>query len=249
MDYLLVLTVLAFLFTAHAITYDGSPNSWTAYEKLNLCPNSDASIFLDLRAEEDDGLLLYMDDGGTSDYLLVQLINGNIRLEYRFGPGTTQNPEPAQFTSEKQIPVDSVRSIMLTRDRMRIMLKIDANKESATQKPDYGTDLCFGECQSDYQIPGTNSPLYVGGVPDHVRARSLTSLPSGFKGDIFHVEYKNCECKFTNPHVLEVGDSLREKVDDDRCFNLTDSQCLCRLNTQTGLCSCGTCIEEECSGM
>lgn len=249
MDYRLVLNVAALLLTVNAITYDGTPDSWTQYAKWNLCPHSETSLFMTLKAEESDGLLLYMDDGGTSDYLLVQLIDGNIQVEYRFGP----EGNPARFKSEKQIPMDTDISIELTRNRMVVVLKIDSDRGAATQMPNYGGDLCFGDCLPDYRMPLTNSYMYIGGVPPNIKnsRRGLSiQFPNGFKGDISDVEYKNCDCSLTNPLVMEVGDSLKETAALDRCFNQTDPDpgCVCRVNTQTNLCSCGLICSTDCSG-
>ena len=70
---LLLLSVLTLLSVFHydvtAITLDGTDRSYARYPKWNACAN--ASISFEFKTTQDEGLLMYTDDGGKYDFFEV----------------------------------------------------------------------------------------------------------------------------------------------------------------------------------
>ena len=73
---LLLLSVLTLLSVFHydvtAITLDGTDRSYARYPKWNACVN--ASISFEFKTTQDEGLLMYTDDGGKYDFFEVKKI-------------------------------------------------------------------------------------------------------------------------------------------------------------------------------
>lgn len=239
MDYAALLLLGLCIYTTQAISYDGTAASWTSYEKLNLCPNADASLYLTFKTEERDGLIAYMDDGGQSDYLMVLLKNGRVTLKYKFGEGAD---ETVFERSDYDVTLNSETSIAITRQRMTMKLEIEGDQGTLHQIANFGSDLCFGDCLDGYAMSPKISQLYVGGVPAAMKSQRLTGVPS-FTGEIYNLEYKNCDCRPSNPLVVSVGEALTESAPQDPCFNKTTAEpgsgCVCRGDRQSNTCSCG----------
>lgn len=81
------LTTLTLLVSwAHGVSYDGSQGSWMQYEKWDICPGGKTFLTMTVETRDGNGVLAYMDGGPSStDYMLVQLVNGKIYMEYQFG--------------------------------------------------------------------------------------------------------------------------------------------------------------------
>ena len=216
----LVVTVWLFLY-GDAIIFDGTTDSWMQYTKWNLCPHMEAELTMKLNATSvggsANGLLVYMDGGpDNSDYLLLQLENGKLWLEYQFG-GT----EPASYGRDG-VQIGRSTLISIERVRMNMLMRIGGNQGAYQFKPNYGADLCFGECldQLNYRLSPGNSDLYIGGIPPEIesRARSRVSrnLARSFTGDIFDIHLKNCDCYLSMPSVIAKGPAI--DTSGDNCF-------------------------------
>lgn len=204
-------------------------------------------LYLRIEALKGDGLIAYMEAGNT-DYMLLKITDQKISLEYKFGFSS----EPAMYErGDKEIELGKSHFLTIRRYRMWLKLELeDATGAYRAQIPNYGGDLCFGECQDglDYTPSSDISDLYIGGLPPNIRDRAAgkgIDMPPQFDGEIYDVEYKNCDCRRSNPYVLEVGEQLKSVTGDDPCFNQTSSRCPCRLyNEQT--CQCNSdCVPEN----
>ena len=238
----LLLVAAIFGSSVHALQYNATADSWARYSKWNLCPHRDAVLYLRMETLRDNGLIAYMEAGST-DYMLLKLEGSKLALEYKFGV----SDEPAEFVrGDREMVLGTPYFITIRRNRMRLKLELeDATGAYFSQIPNYGNDLCFGECRGglDYLPSADISDLYIGGLPPLVRnraSRKIADLPPNFEGEIYDVEYKNCECRRSNPLVLEVGDELKSVTGEDPCFNKTSDSCPCRLNNQgpTATCQC-----------
>ncbi len=65
--FVVILTLLRH--DATGITLEGTPKSFARYPKWNACVN--ASISFEFKTTQDEGLLMYTDDGGTYDFVEV----------------------------------------------------------------------------------------------------------------------------------------------------------------------------------
>lgn len=246
----LLLTVCAYV--ALAIEYNGTDGSWAKYSKWNLCPDNEASLDLTFVAQAKNGLLAYMEDSNSNDFLVVSLKDGKLAMDYRFGNG-----EPTRFIrTDKVISFDQEVSITITRQRMALTFRLSFDKSAIHQIANYGADLCFGECLDlpSYRLSPSVSNLYIGGVPQSIRSRwsdERSAIPQ-FTGQIYDVSYKNCECFNSNPLVMELGDSLKQSAPRDPCFNKTSSTqgCVCKVEKNSNTCGCSyDCFtDEKCTG-
>lgn len=172
-----------------------------------------------------------MDDGKTpnpTDYLMVQLVGGKVSLEYQFSKDMSGRG-PATFTrTDVDIAQDTIVSISIERKRMALVLAIDTDPGTSPQIPNFGEDLCFGDCQGglEYVLSTRNSDMFIGGVPQSIRdTRRAVNFPPAFKGEIYDVDYKNCECVRSNPVLVDVGTSIDKT--EDPCFNKTVAGQVC----------------------
>lgn len=244
-----ILVLLTFLAgSVSSLEYNNTANSWARYSKWNLCPNNEAILYLQIKTNSPDGLIAYMDDGpNAEDYLLLKLKDGRVALEYRFGESRLGPAMFARTDKAIQSGDDDPTFISIRRRRMVLELELDDGPGTRTQIADFGDDLCFGECRDDlrYTLSSGVSDLYIGGLPPAIRARAernINDMPPQFNGEIYDVEYKNCECRRSNPYVLEIGAELNPA--SDICFNKTSSQCVCKIDGET--CQCLLC-ETECN--
>lgn len=229
-----MLLLLGFLLMpgTEALIYNGTAESWAQYTKWNMCPNREASLYVTFNTKKDNGLLVYMDGGDTNpdDYLLVKLVNSRLSIEYQFGrqPGTS----PAKYsrTAVEIEPGEDI-DISIKRNRMALKLEIESSPGGIKPLSNYGPDLCFGDCDISnreapvYTLSATNSDLYIGGVPPALKSRRFQrTLGPQFDGEIKNVEYKNCDCRRTNPLVIALGSG----VEKTKCFNETSPSCVCR---------------------
>ena len=68
---LAVLTLLCvYHYDVTAITLEGTERSYARFPKWNACVN--ASISLEFKTTQDEGLLMYTDDGGKYDFFEVK---------------------------------------------------------------------------------------------------------------------------------------------------------------------------------
>jgi len=225
------LVLLLCILQVHSISYNGTRDSWARYTQWNLCPDQHrAELKFRLKTTQMDGLVMYMVDPGNTDFILVKLEGGKLFIEYRFSSDT----ETTSFHHPDRIVANGeAQGISISRERMRLRLAIGANVGSTAQQPaNSGSDLCFGECPRDGAARTSSNMLFFGGVP--AGYSTLATAPGNFIGDIYDIEYKNCDCYFTNPFVEQLGPALTTSAKlTDNCFNKTADPssaagCVCR---------------------
>ncbi|KOB70283.1 Uncharacterized protein OBRU01_15659, partial [Operophtera brumata] len=66
-------------------------NPYSQFKKWNAGLNG--TLELEFKTDQQNGLLLYTDDGGTYDFFELKLVNGQLRLRYNLGgvDGDTQS--------------------------------------------------------------------------------------------------------------------------------------------------------------
>lgn len=60
-------------------------NPYSQFRKWNAGLNG--TLELEFKTDQQNGLLLYTDDGGTYDFFELKLVNGALRLRYNLGGG------------------------------------------------------------------------------------------------------------------------------------------------------------------
>lgn len=157
---------------ASGLEFPGSEGQWARYLRWDASTRSDLSFQFKTRASE--GLILYFDDGGYCDFLLVSVAEG--RLQLRFSVDCAETT----ITSDKLVNDSRWHFATLSRHNLRTLLALDGESKADEVRP-------------ERQFMKIVSDLYVGGVPQDIRAAALT-VPSvkdmpPFKGIITDLSY------------------------------------------------------------
>ncbi|XP_067933211.1 uncharacterized protein [Watersipora subatra] len=185
-------------------------------------------------------------DGGPSstDYMLVQLVNGKIYMEYQFG----QSRDGSAYFNKTDVDVklNTSTTVSIERVRMAFRVTLGGNKGANYLVPNYGSDLCFGPCsirvvgnELKYDLSPGNSDLYIGGLPSTIKARAQSrarNLGNPFQGRIYDVYYKNCSDAPTNPGVINKGSAISPS--SDACYDETSFGEVCQLGEGGEDCPC-----------
>lgn len=154
--------------------FPGLEGQWARYLRWDASTRSDLSFQFKTRASE--GLVLYFDDGGYCDFLLLSVAEG--RLQLRFSVDCAETT----VTSDKLVNDSRWHFATLSRHNLRTLLALDGETKADEVRP-------------ERQFMKIVSDLYVGGVPQDIRPAALT-VPSvkemtPFKGIITDLSYGN----------------------------------------------------------
>ncbi|XP_019911892.1 neurexin-3b isoform X5 [Esox lucius] len=169
------LMLLSALFgLSHGLEFTGSEGQWARYLRWDASTRSDLNF--QFKTAVSDALILYFDDGGYCDFLLLEVTGGKLQLRFSVDCAETA------VTSEK--PVDDSRwhFVTVSRHNLRTGLALDGQAR-------------VGEVRPQRQFMKIVSDLFLGGVPGDVRISAITlptvrELPP-FKGIITELNYGN----------------------------------------------------------
>ncbi|XP_028312279.1 pikachurin [Gouania willdenowi] len=132
-------------------------------------------ITLELKADSQDGLLLYCGENehGRGDFTSLALVQG--KLHFRFNCGTGA----AQIVSESVIVVGQWHTVTVFRDGMSGWLRMDNDNPISGRSQGLYTKITF------------RSPLYVGGSPSSYWLVRATGTNQGFIGCIQSLTINN----------------------------------------------------------
>ena len=183
---------------------DGSHLSYIKFPKWFPCQNG--SISFEFETRRSTAMLLYMDDGGISDFLELKLVRGTARLRYNYG-----NQAIIQ-TCGDDLNDGNWHKVRIQSSRKEMKVFIDDILQTA-----------------NYYLRNKKQPLveglftnflYFGGLPKtwHHNISQEFSLPSvlfepHFLGSFRNVNYSQCG---SEPEKVSVIDSegVRTSVDD-----------------------------------
>lgn len=63
------------------LSIEGHETTYAAYDSWTLC--ADSRLSFEFNTEFPNGLLLYMDDGGVSDFIEIRLVRGEIKMRLK----------------------------------------------------------------------------------------------------------------------------------------------------------------------
>lgn len=156
------------------LEFTGSEGQWARYLRWDASTRSDLNF--QFKTAISNALVLYFDDGGYCDFLLVTVDDGKLKLRFSVDCAETT------ITSEKLINDSRWHFATISRHNLRTALAVDGETKMDEVKP-------------QRQFMKIVSDLYVGGVPQDIRTSALT-LPSvkeiaPFKGIITDLGYGN----------------------------------------------------------
>ena len=224
-----VVILLVLPIGVRALYFADTEDSYATFPQWSGCPN--ASLSFEFKTRKPEGMLWYVDDGGTTDYFEIMLEHGRIKLTMKIASDTEDNLE---IEEGYDLHDNNWHRVELRRDHMVTTLTVDDEEESHVS---FGPDSTFGDA--------ANQQCFVGGVPSDYRDNlGLLSLPSvalqpRFKGHLRNILYNNCTCETVRIKMLEGYD-----VSDDYEYcereNPCRQHCVCLSTDEQALCDCSS---------
>lgn len=135
---------------------------WVGNTAEPLKVNEELTFSFEFRTKQANSILLYLDDGGPSDFIAITLVNGVLHLRFKFGL-----PASATLRSGFHLNDHTWHKVTLKRSQFSLTLIVDQRSTSYT---------VTGVGRNNF-LPV--SKTYLGGLPINYMLQSL-SLPSIF---------------------------------------------------------------------
>ena len=136
--------------------------NWVANTNGPLKTGEETSLSFEFRTKQADSFLLYLDDGGTRDFIAATLVGGVICVRFKFGL-----PASATIRLGTQLNDNNWHNVTLRRRKYSMTLVVDQQSTTRAVRASVNGDF----------IP--RSMTYFGGLPNDYKLQSL-SLPSIF---------------------------------------------------------------------
>ncbi|XP_034435229.1 neurexin 3b isoform X18 [Hippoglossus hippoglossus] len=154
------------------LQFTGSEGQWARYLRWDASSRSDLTF--QFKTPEPEGLLLYFDDGGFCDFLLLAVSEGKMQLRVSIDCAETT------ITSDKMVNDSRWHFAAINRHNLRTGLAVDGQTKTEEVRP-------------QRQFMKIISDLFLGGLPGDIRTSAIT-LPSvrelpPFKGIITDLSY------------------------------------------------------------
>uniref|UniRef100_A0A4W6C9W2 Neurexin 3b n=1 Tax=Lates calcarifer TaxID=8187 RepID=A0A4W6C9W2_LATCA len=155
------------------LEFTGSDGQWARYLRWDASTRSDLTF--QFKTSESEGLLLYFDDGGYCDFLLLTVSEGKLQLRVSIDCAETT------ITSDKMVNDSRWHFAAINRHNLRTGLAVDGQTKTEEVRP-------------QRQFMKIVSDLFLGGLPGDIRTSAIT-LPSvrelpPFKGIITGLHQK-----------------------------------------------------------
>ncbi|XP_048035399.1 neurexin-3b isoform X12 [Megalobrama amblycephala] len=169
-----VLLLSTFFSLGLGLEFTGLEGQWARYLRWDASTRSDLSF--QFKTAISDALVLYFDDGGYCDFLLLGIEEGKLKLHFSVDCAETT------ITSGKMVNDSRWHFATISRHNLRTALVLDGESQ-------------MDEVRPQRQFMKIVSDLYLGGVPQDIRTTALT-LPAvkempPFKGIITDLGYGN----------------------------------------------------------
>ncbi|XP_054618189.1 neurexin-3b isoform X12 [Dunckerocampus dactyliophorus] len=166
---LLLSTVLGL---SAGLEFTGSEGQWARYLRWDASTRSDLTF--QFKTSQSEGLIMYFDDGGYCDFLLLTMSRGRMQLLFSIDCAETS------ITSDKMVNDSRWHFAAINRHNLRTGLAVDGQTKTAEVRP-------------QRQFMKIVSDLFLGGLPGDIRTSAIT-LPSvreltPFKGIITDLSY------------------------------------------------------------
>ncbi|XP_061742804.1 neurexin 3b isoform X3 [Nerophis ophidion] len=166
---LLLSTVLG---QSAGLEFTGSEGQWARYLRWDASTRSDLTF--QFKTSQSEGLVMYFDDGGYCDFLLLTLTRGRMQLLFSIDCAETT------IMSDKMVNDSRWHFAAINRHNLRTGLAVDGLTKTAEVRP-------------QRQFMKIVSDLFLGGLPGDIRTSAIT-LPSvrelpPFQGIITDLSY------------------------------------------------------------
>ncbi|XP_064195423.1 neurexin-3-like isoform X11 [Anguilla rostrata] len=156
------------------LEFSGAPGQWARFRRWDASTRSDLSF--QVKTGVSSALLLYLDDGGYCDFLLLAVSEGKLQLRFSIDCAETS------VVSNRRVNDSNWHFVTISRSNLRTALRLDSEVKS-------------DEVQPLRQYMKVVSDLFLGGIPQDIRGTALT-LPLVkeqplFQGVITDLKYGN----------------------------------------------------------
>ncbi|XP_061843017.1 neurexin 3b isoform X2 [Nerophis lumbriciformis] len=154
------------------LEFTGSEGQWARYLRWDASTRSDLTF--QFKTSQSEGLVMYFDDGGYCDFLLLTLTRGRMQLLFSIDCAETT------IMSDKMVNDSRWHFAAINRHNLRTGLAVDGLTKTAEVRP-------------QRQFMKIVSDLFLGGLPGDIRTSAIT-LPSvrelpPFQGIITDLSY------------------------------------------------------------
>ncbi|XP_064781069.1 neurexin-3b-like isoform X5 [Oncorhynchus masou masou] len=227
---LLLLSTLLGL--CQGLEFTGSEGQWARYVRWDASTRSELTF--QFKTAASDALILYFDDGGYCDFLLLTVTDGKLQLCFSVDCAETT------VTSEKSVNDSRWHFATVSRHNLRTVLALDGQTKADEVRP-------------QRQFMKIVSDLFLGGVPGDIRTSAITlptvrELPP-FKGVITDLNYGNKVPTLINSQKVRLemmGLCTENPCENGGHCSMADGEpyCDCSRTGYTGR-SCGEAREEN----
>ena len=220
------------LCSGSSIVLEGSQTSYAQFRQWDGGPN--ATLEFELKTSQQNGLLLYTDNANENEYMLLKLVDGNIRLRFNWGDGaqvlTSKPATPNTLLDNKSWhKIAVIRSgeettllVGQQRETYRPILSAPRDEEIASEdNPAAVISRTLGRRKdnlstrdaSTFGNSSTNSYIFIGGLPSWYGEKlesvvlPTVLLEPRFRGSIRKLKYKD-----TKSEQPKVQDMMAYKV-------------------------------------
>ncbi|XP_054604369.2 neurexin-3b isoform X14 [Nothobranchius furzeri] len=209
--FLLLLSIMLGL--SVSLEFTGSEDQWARYLRWDASSKSDLTF--QFKTSQSEGMLLYFDDGGFCDFLLLSLSEGKLQLLVSIDCAETT------ITSEKRVNDSRWHFAAINRQNLWTGLAVDGQTKT-------------GEVRPQRQFMKIVSDLFLGGLPGDIRTSAIT-LPSArelppFKGIITNLSYGNKFPTLINSHKVRLemmGLCTENPCENGGICSLADGETYC----------------------
>ncbi|XP_064847703.1 neurexin-3b isoform X4 [Oncorhynchus masou masou] len=214
------------------LEFRGSEGQWARYRRWDASTRSDLTF--QFQTDTSDALILYFDDGGYCDFLLLTVTEGKLQLRFSIDCAETT------VTADKSVNDSCWHFAMVSRHNLRTVLALDGQTKAEDVRP-------------ERQFMIVVSDLFLGGIPGDIRT-SVITLPTvrelpPFKGFIKDLNYGNKVPKLINSQKVrleEMGLCTGNPCENGGSCSVADGEpyCDCSKTGYTGR-TCSQAREEN----
>uniref|UniRef100_A0A8C7LXJ0 Neurexin 3b n=1 Tax=Oncorhynchus kisutch TaxID=8019 RepID=A0A8C7LXJ0_ONCKI len=180
-------SVSTLLGLCQGLEFRGSEGQWARYLRWDASTRSDLTF--QFQTDTSDALILYFDDGGYCDFLLLTITEGKLQLRFSIDCAETT------VTADKSVNDSCWHFAMVSRHNLRTVLALDGQTKAEDVRP-------------ERQFMIVVSDLFLGGIPGDIRT-SVITLPTvrelpPFKGVITDLNYGNKVPKLINSQKVRL---------------------------------------------
>ncbi|KAM6915218.1 neurexin 3b isoform 7-T7 [Xenentodon cancila] len=195
------------------LEFTGTEGQWARY--LRWDASSISNLTLQFKTSESEGMLLYFDDGGYCDFLLLAISEGKLQLRVSIDCAETT------ISSDKMVNDSHWHSAAINRQNLWTGLTVDGQNKT-------------GEVRPQRQFMNIVSNLFLGGLPGDIRTSAIT-LPSvlevpPFKGIITDLRYGSKLSTLINSQKVRLemmGLCTRNPCENGGICSLADGETYC----------------------